>query len=124
MERSARVAKRRFTWLLAGLLAFVPAAAFAQQDQVVNRVLGNVPDLVTSTVDPELSAGTIRVQVVDASNQPVAKQPVRLGVMEQSGKRENPVMKGLAASLSERDMEDLAAYFSSQDGLAAPEISN
>ena len=38
----------------------------------------------------------------------------------QSGKRENPIMKGLAASLSEQDMEDIAAYFSSQDGLAAP----
>ena len=42
----------------------------------------------------------------------------------QSGKRDNPIMKGLAASLSEQDMEDIAAYFSSQDGLGAPEISN
>jgi cytochrome c553 len=33
-------------------------------------------------------------------------------------------MKGLVGSLSEQDMEDLAAYFSDQDGLAAPEISN
>lgn len=42
----------------------------------------------------------------------------------QSGKRENPIMKGLVANLTERDMEDLAAYFSRQDGLASPEISN
>lgn len=41
-----------------------------------------------------------------------------------SGKRDNPVMKGLVASLTDQDMEDLAAYFASQDGLAAPEISN
>jgi cytochrome c553 len=31
-----------------------------------------------------------------------------------SGKRENPVMKGFAATLSGKDIEDLAAWFSSQ----------
>jgi cytochrome c553 len=31
-----------------------------------------------------------------------------------SGKRNNPIMKGFAASLSGKDMEDLAAWFSSQ----------
>jgi cytochrome c553 len=31
-----------------------------------------------------------------------------------SGKRENPIMKGFAASLSHQDIEDLAAWFSSQ----------
>ncbi|HEX5093641.1 MAG TPA: cytochrome c [Burkholderiales bacterium] len=31
-----------------------------------------------------------------------------------SGKRENPIMKGFAASLSPQDIEDLAAWFSSQ----------
>jgi cytochrome c553 len=41
-----------------------------------------------------------------------------------SGKRENAVMKGLAANLSEQDMEDIAAYFARQDGLDAPQISN
>jgi cytochrome c553 len=30
-----------------------------------------------------------------------------------SGSRANPVMKGMAASLSDQDMEDLAAYYSS-----------
>ena len=64
---------------LASLLALAPAWASAQQNQaVVNRVLGNVPDLVSSSVDAELPAGTIEVQVVDASETPVAKQPVRL----------------------------------------------
>ena len=33
------------------------------------------------------------------------------------GRRTNPIMKGQAANLSERDVEDLAAYFSSQHGL-------
>ena len=35
-----------------------------------------------------------------------------------SGARKNPIMQPQAANLSERDMEDLAAYFSHQSGLA------
>jgi len=31
-----------------------------------------------------------------------------------SGKRDNPIMKGFASALSEKDMEDLAAWFSDQ----------
>src|SRR5438876_8239825 len=31
-----------------------------------------------------------------------------------SGKRANPIMKGFAAQLSKKDMEDLAAWFSAQ----------
>jgi cytochrome c553 len=31
-----------------------------------------------------------------------------------SGKRSNPIMKGFAGQLSKQDMEDLAAWFSSQ----------
>ena len=34
-----------------------------------------------------------------------------------SGDRQNAIMAGMAAPLTEQDMEDLAAYFSSQDGL-------
>ena len=30
-----------------------------------------------------------------------------------SGKRANPIMKGLAVSLSDKDMEDLSAYYAS-----------
>ena len=30
-----------------------------------------------------------------------------------SGTRANPIMKGMAASLSDKDMEDLAAYYAS-----------
>lgn len=36
-----------------------------------------------------------------------------------SGERNNPMMAGVAAGLSEQDMADLAAYFSSQQGLQA-----
>jgi len=34
-----------------------------------------------------------------------------------NGKRANPIMRGQAANLTERDIEDLTAYFSSQHGL-------
>ena len=34
-----------------------------------------------------------------------------------NGKRKNPIMQGQVASLSDKDMLDLAAYFSSQKGL-------
>ena len=33
------------------------------------------------------------------------------------GRRKNPIMAGFAANLSDKDMADLAAYFSSQQGL-------
>ncbi|HEX5515804.1 MAG TPA: cytochrome c [Gammaproteobacteria bacterium] len=33
-----------------------------------------------------------------------------------SGQRKNPIMAGITAGLSEQDMEDLAAYFSRQQG--------
>ena len=34
-----------------------------------------------------------------------------------SGARKNPIMAPMAANLSQRDIEDLAAYFSTQKGL-------
>ena len=36
----------------------------------------------------------------------------------QNGKRKNPIMQAQVANLTPRDMQDLAAYFSSQKGLA------
>jgi len=33
------------------------------------------------------------------------------------GTRSNPIMRGMAAGLSEQDIEDLAAYFAAQPGL-------
>ncbi|RMG58254.1 MAG: cytochrome c [Gammaproteobacteria bacterium] len=34
-----------------------------------------------------------------------------------TGERKNPIMVGMAASLSDQDIADLAAWFSSQEGL-------
>ncbi len=74
---------------LAGFLLCLPAMATAQQDQqLVNRVLGNVPEPVTSSVDPSLPIGTIAIEVTDGSGAPISQQAVRLGIMEQSGGRD------------------------------------
>lgn len=37
-----------------------------------------------------------------------------------SGARKNPIMAGFAASLSEQDIEDVAAWFASRTGLVTP----
>jgi cytochrome c553 len=37
-----------------------------------------------------------------------------------SGSRSNPIMAGFAAGLSEQDVKDVAAWFSSQSGLTSP----
>lgn len=34
----------------------------------------------------------------------------------QSGARDNAIMRGIVAELSEQDMQDLSAYYASQDG--------
>ncbi|MFW2388997.1 MAG: hypothetical protein ACN4G0_11710 [Polyangiales bacterium] len=79
----------RFVALIV-VAVWLPSIASAQLDKtVVNRVTGNVADLVTSVVDPELPAGTIRIEVVDLGGGAAAKQAVRLGLMEQSGGRES-----------------------------------
>lgn len=41
-----------------------------------------------------------------------------------SGARENQVMAGQVSGLSEQDMEDLAAYYASQEGLVVPTLRN
>lgn len=38
-----------------------------------------------------------------------------------NGRRKNPIMQGQVANLTERDVEDLAAYFSDQRGLYVKE---
>ena len=51
----------------------------------------------------------------------IAGQPSDYIIMSltryKSGKRKNPIMAPQAANLSRRDIEDLAAYFSKQQGL-------
>jgi len=37
-----------------------------------------------------------------------------------SGARKNPIMAGFASGLSDEDMENLAAYYSSQKGVVTP----
>lgn len=37
-----------------------------------------------------------------------------------SGARKNPIMSGFAASLSEQNIKDVAAWFASQKGLTSP----
>ncbi len=39
-----------------------------------------------------------------------------------SGARKNAIMAGMVAALSEQDMKDLAAYYSSQEGLNTVKI--
>jgi cytochrome c553 len=39
-----------------------------------------------------------------------------------SGTRKDPVMAGMAATLSDQDIADLSAYFASQKGLAVPSV--
>jgi cytochrome c553 len=50
-------------------------------------------------------------------NPPLAGKPEAQQVQAlkdyKSGSRANPIMKGLAASLSDQDMEDLSAYYAS-----------
>lgn len=41
-----------------------------------------------------------------------------------SGARENPVMAGQVSGLSEQDLEDLAAFYASQEGLSVPTLRN
>lgn len=66
------------------------AVASAQHEQaIIDRVVGNVPDVATSTVDDSIPAGTILVEVVDVDGAPIEKAAVRLGLMQQSGGRES-----------------------------------
>lgn len=39
-----------------------------------------------------------------------------------SGERQNAVMAGMVSSLSDQDMQDLAAYFASQEGLETVDL--
>lgn len=41
-----------------------------------------------------------------------------------SGARSNPIMAGFSAGLSEQDIKDVAAWFSSQSGLDTPVLPN
>lgn len=79
----------RRLWAVLGVCG-AAAVASAQQDQaIVDRVMGNVPDVTVSVVDDSLPVGTIVVEVVDGEGAPLEEAAVRLGVMQQSGGRES-----------------------------------
>ena len=79
---------RKAAWL--GILFWVPAVAFSQQEEaIVDRVFGRVPSIATSEPDPGIPPGAIAVEVVDEHGDPVSGAAVRLGVMEQSGGRKS-----------------------------------
>ena len=59
-----------------------------QRQAAADRMAGRVPPLATAVRDSGVPIGTIRVQVVDARNQPVVDQRVRVGVMRQAGSRD------------------------------------
>ena len=75
-------------------------------------------------------SGKSKAQSCAACHGPEGKQPIgpdfpiiagqhadylRRALLDyQSGARANPIMKGLAESLSKQDIDDLAAYFSTQ----------
>lgn len=62
-----------------------------------------------------------------AGNSTIAANPILAGQYRtylihamkayKTGERKNPIMQGMVAALTEEDINDLAAYFSSQDGL-------
>ncbi len=41
-----------------------------------------------------------------------------------NGARKNPIMSGFAASLSEQDIKNVAAWFATQQGLTSPVLPN
>lgn len=100
---------RRATILLAMLIGFASLAAHAAGDPAAGK---------KKTTTCAACHGPTGV-----STQPI--YPNLCGQKEQylviqlqafkSGKRENPIMKPMVAGLSDQDMQDLAAYFSSQE---------
>jgi cytochrome c553 len=98
------------TFVIAALALFVAAEAHAGGDAARGKekaaqvcaachgAQGNKP----SAPDQPILAGQYPDYLVQALSD------------YKSGKRENPIMKGFASTLSEQDMEDVAAWFSSQ----------
>lgn len=74
-------------------LWLVPSSAFAQGPQagMMERALGRVPPVATAQRDESIAAGTVRTTVVDEQDQPVEGASVRIGIMEQGGKRSQEV---------------------------------
>jgi cytochrome c553 len=93
-------------------------------------LLTAVPTALLAKGDP--AAGKQKAQVCEACHGPDGKSvaptyPHLAGQYEsylikaladyRAGRRSNPIMAPMAANLSDQDIEDLAAWFASQDGL-------
>jgi len=102
---------RKTQIVFAALLAFLPACVMAKGDP---------------------AAGKQKAAVCEACHGPDGKSiapiyPNLAGQHEdylvkaladyRAGRRSNPIMAPMAANLSDQDIEDLAAWFASQDGL-------
>ncbi len=94
-----------------GMLTLVSASAFADGNAAAGKVKSQVCQACHgvdgNSTNPEFPrlAGQYADYIVHALKQ------------YKSGARKNAIMNGFAASLSTQDMEDIAAYFSSQKGL-------
>lgn len=101
---------RHLTWLISSLLLVVSNVAFAEvpakrtADQIVNTVCAacHAPDgNSVITLNPKLAGqhpAYIKKQLTEFK----------------SGKRANAVMSGMAAGLSDEEIQDLSAYFSAK----------
>jgi cytochrome c553 len=105
---------KKLTWVLGiGAVAFIPLSASAGGDPAAGKQKSQVCQSChgadgnsTNSQFPRL-AGQYPDYIVQALSE------------YKSGQRKNPIMSGFAANLSERDMEDIASYFSGQRGLRA-----
>jgi len=92
--------------------------------------LAALPQLALAKGDPD--AGKVKAKVCEACHGPDGKSiapnyPNLAGQHAsylakaladyRAGRRNNPIMGPMAAPLSDQDIEDLAAWFASQDGL-------
>lgn len=99
----------RASMLLAAMLAIPALAQEGKPDPEKGRTIANGVCLACHGVD---------------GNSPIAVNPVLAGQHREylvkqlrnykSGDRQNPIMNGIAASLSEEDIRDVAAYYASQ----------
>ncbi len=106
----ARPAPRRWTSLLA-LALLLPGLALAGGDPAAGRskaqACASCHGADGNADNPQFPrlAGQYESYLLHALRQ------------YKSGARKNPIMNGMVASLSDQDLKDLAAWFSSQQGL-------
>ena len=100
------------TWCAAGLAGQTLAADAAAGKEKAAQVCASCHGADGNSTDP---------QYPRLSGQ-YASYLVQTLKEYKQGSRKNPIMTGFAAGLSEADIENLAAWFSSQSGLVTPEL--